>query len=104
MGFNCVGFEACGVGLIRNNATGKCDDINECLTNPCPPKTDCINLIGGDPGYKCSDCPTGYEKDATGTSVFCMPSHRFLHRLCRQRYLLLTPVAQQVYVLISMSA
>jgi len=69
MGFNCVGFEACSVGLIRNNATGKCDDINECLTNPCPPKTDCINLIGGDPGYKCSDCPTGYEKDATGVCV-----------------------------------
>lgn len=44
-------------------------DIDECETNPCPPKTKCINFNGG---FQCSApvrCKIGYEMNEAGSCV-----------------------------------
>ncbi|XP_053597826.1 cartilage oligomeric matrix protein isoform X2 [Microplitis demolitor] len=50
---------ACPEGYTGNGT--KCQDIDECdLTQPCDPRSQCINIS---PGYRCLPCPSGF----TGT-------------------------------------
>ena len=36
----------CGRGYLANEVNGTCDDLNECVTLPCPPNAYCQNTIG----------------------------------------------------------
>ena len=65
----------------------KCNDINECLprplTNisvaylaPCDVLVDCVNVPKGspfDPGYYCTECPTGFVGDGIVAHGGCYP-------------------------------
>lgn len=42
--------------------TGGCQDIDECLLDPCSPLVECENYPGG---YTCGDCPQGYQGNGT---------------------------------------
>ncbi|CAH0562249.1 unnamed protein product [Brassicogethes aeneus] len=51
----------------RKNARGVCEDINECLSNPCEATQKCININGS---FRCSDtliCKVGYEPNDAGS-------------------------------------
>ena len=50
--FNC----SCPAGLKYNSPNNTCDDVNECLLNPCV-NADCVNTFGN---FECS-CDSGYE-------------------------------------------
>jgi len=47
----------CQTGYEMNEATGKCEDINECKLDRAYCQHECINTEGS---YRCA-CPTGYE-------------------------------------------
>lgn len=49
----------CEKGYSLNLETGKCDDINECLTQICDHNLQCINTPGS---FSC-ECEYGYRKD-----------------------------------------
>lgn len=53
----------CDIGLTFNNNTNACEDINECLGNPCN-NAECQNTIGR---YFCK-CPIGNKLNADGHS------------------------------------
>ncbi|XP_070537259.1 fibrillin-2-like [Ptychodera flava] len=58
-GFNCT----CNDGYIGVDSNRTlCEDVNECLQEPCGENTDCTNIVGS---YKCT-CLDGYEFDSGG--------------------------------------
>ncbi|XP_034942857.1 cartilage oligomeric matrix protein [Chelonus insularis] len=53
---------ACPEGYTGNGTN--CQDIDECdLTQPCDPRSQCINTS---PGYRCLPCPVGFTGNETG--------------------------------------
>lgn len=56
--FSCTP-KTCPSGYDLNQRTGDCDDIDECLNNPCKQKMKCINFPGA---YSC-ECENGLRKD-----------------------------------------
>lgn len=48
----------------KNNGDKDCQDIDECLDNPCFPDVKCVNLPGS---FECQDCPTGYNGSGLGS-------------------------------------
>uniref|UniRef100_A0AC35TNA3 Cubilin n=1 Tax=Rhabditophanes sp. KR3021 TaxID=114890 RepID=A0AC35TNA3_9BILA len=57
----------CNYGFQNHNDTSNpyCEDIDECLNNPCYPGADCTNTIGS---FSCSNCPKG----TSGNGKVCM--------------------------------
>jgi hypothetical protein len=56
--YNCEQ-KVCTDGYSLNFETGDCDDIDECLTEPCVKNLKCFNTLGS---YDC-DCDYGYRND-----------------------------------------
>ncbi|KAK2722751.1 fibrillin-2-like isoform X10 [Artemia franciscana] len=68
--FTCTRITSCGTGYTFNSQSGKCEDIDECITNPCQRNSKCVNTPGS---YRCvsnlPQCGSGYESNEYGQCV-----------------------------------
>ncbi|KAM3867546.1 thrombospondin-4a [Diretmus argenteus] len=68
-GFQCA---PCPDGYTGDGV--HCDDVNECLFNPCFPGVRCVNTA---PGFRCERCPLGYTgPEIDGVGVAYAQSHK----------------------------